>query len=79
MAGMDRTSRKLRYGFLLLLVCVALGATGRAQQLQKDTLHGMKWRLVGPFRGGRVEAVAGVAGTGVFYFGGVAGRPKRFQ
>jgi len=35
---------------------------------------GMRWRLVGPFRGGRVLAVAGVTGnSNVFYFGAVGG------
>ena len=34
----------------------------------------MTWRLVGPFRGGRVVAVAGVAGQPhTYYFGAVAG------
>jgi len=34
----------------------------------------MKWRNVGPFRGGRVLAVTGVPGEpNVYYFGGVAG------
>ena len=46
----------------------------RAQTLKDDTLKGMKWRLVGPFRGGRVLAVAGIAGdANTFYFGSVAG------
>ena len=45
-----------------------------AQTLTKDSLAGMKWRLIGPFRGGRAEAVTGVAGNpSVFYFGAVAG------
>ncbi len=40
------------------------------QNLFKD----MKWRLIGPFRGGRVLAVTGVRGEpSVFYFGAVAG------
>ncbi len=35
---------------------------------------GMKWRSIGPYRGGRVLAVAGVPGDPyTFYFGGVAG------
>ncbi len=35
---------------------------------------GMHWRNIGPFRGGRAVAAAGVSGEpGVFYFGGVAG------
>ena len=34
----------------------------------------MRWRLIGPFRGGRVEAVAGIPGNrNVYYFGAVAG------
>jgi photosystem II stability/assembly factor-like uncharacterized protein len=60
-------------GFLLFFVFLAFTAKAPAQQLKKDTLHGMKYRLVGPFRGGRVEAVTGVSGTNTFYFGGVAG------
>src|SRR5215467_14132146 len=35
---------------------------------------GLKWRMAGPFRGGRVNAVAGVAGQpNTFYFGSVGG------
>jgi photosystem II stability/assembly factor-like uncharacterized protein len=35
---------------------------------------GMKWRQIGPFRGGRVLAVTGVAGNAnTFYFGAVSG------
>lgn len=59
--------------FSLMVVCLSLGGRVRAQTLGKDALSGLKWRLIGPFRGGRVEAVAGVPGTDVFYFGGVAG------
>jgi len=37
-------------------------------------LDGMKWRQIGPFRGGRVVAVSGVAGDpATWYFGAVAG------
>jgi photosystem II stability/assembly factor-like uncharacterized protein len=67
------TKRRILRGFLFLFVFLALGATLWAQQLGKDTLHGMRWRLIGPFRGGRTEAVTGVAGTNTFYFGSVAG------
>jgi photosystem II stability/assembly factor-like uncharacterized protein len=73
MVGVDRKSHGLRYGFLFLLALIAFGVAARAQQLQKDTLHGMKYRLVGPFLGGRVESVAGVSGTHIFYFGAVGG------
>jgi len=40
----------------------------------KTSFEGMKYRLVGPFRGGRVLAVAGVPGQpNTYYFGAVAG------
>ncbi len=73
MAVGNRKWHAFWHGFLFLFVFLAFGAKAPAQQLQKDTLHGMKYRLVGPFRGGRVEAVTGVPGTNTFYFGGVAG------
>jgi len=45
-----------------------------AQQSDESALKGMTWRSIGPYRGGRVLAVAGVPGdTNVYYFGGVAG------
>jgi len=45
-----------------------------AQQIDESQLKGMKWRLVGPHRGGRVLAVAGIPGDPyTFYFGAVAG------
>jgi photosystem II stability/assembly factor-like uncharacterized protein len=45
-----------------------------AQEFNKALYSGMKWRLIGPFRGGRVLAVAGIPGNpNVFYFGAVAG------
>lgn len=40
----------------------------------KSPFEGMKYRQVGPFRGGRVLAVAGVSGEAdTYYFGAVAG------
>ena len=40
----------------------------------KPPFEGLKYRLVGPFRGGRVLAVAGVPGEdNTYYFGAVAG------
>src|SRR5271169_6303038 len=47
----------------------ASNPSGSARQLA-----GLRWRLVGPIRGGRTIAVAGIAGdSNVFYFGSVAG------
>jgi len=51
-------------------------ATPPAGKLQFDEklFDGMRYRLVGPFRGGRVLAVEGVPGEpNVYYFGAVAG------
>jgi len=59
---------------LWLALVVLLAIPAAAQQIDRKTLAGLKWRLIGPFRGGRVEAVTGVVGQpGVFYFGAVAG------
>jgi len=57
------------------LVALATAATAaRAQSgggVDPALYSGMKWRLVGPFRGGRVLAVTGVPGDPeTFYFGG---------
>ena len=45
-----------------------------AQSVPPELENGLKWRLIGPFRGGRVVAVAGVPGDlTTFYFGSVNG------
>jgi photosystem II stability/assembly factor-like uncharacterized protein len=55
--------------FLLLLAMPAI-----AQSASPEPINGLKWRLIGPFRGGRVVAVAGVPGDSTtFYFGAVNG------
>jgi photosystem II stability/assembly factor-like uncharacterized protein len=53
-------------------------ATSAPEQTKKDEedplFKGLTWRLVGPFRGGRVLAVSGVVGeANTYYFGGVGG------
>ncbi|MHB8637105.1 MAG: WD40/YVTN/BNR-like repeat-containing protein [Fimbriimonadaceae bacterium] len=54
---------------------VAGAAFGTAAQTQNPALFGgLRWRLVGPFRGGRALAVTGVPGSPEkFYFGSVGG------
>jgi len=48
------------------------GSTSTANA--NDALKVLQWRQIGPFRGGRSTAVAGVASQPmVFYFGGVGG------
>lgn len=60
---------------IVLAALVAMAAAPLSAQTLKDTtLKGMKWRQVGPFRGGRAVAVAGVVGKpSTYYFGAVAG------
>jgi photosystem II stability/assembly factor-like uncharacterized protein len=49
-------------------------ATPAAVQVDPALYSGMHWRGIGPYRGGRALAVAGVPGEpGVYYFGAVAG------
>jgi len=50
------------------------GATPPVAPVPDDLLAGLHWRLLGPFRGGRVDAVSGVPGRpNEFYFGHVNG------
>src|SRR5205809_1035325 len=65
---------------VMAAVCVALAAIAlpraRAQQTSTDPslYSGLHWRMLGPFRGGRVDAVSGVPGRPhEFYFGSVNG------
>jgi photosystem II stability/assembly factor-like uncharacterized protein len=59
----------------LLAGAVDPPAAARAQEVEEASLFGsMKWRNVGPFRGGRSVAAAGVPGDKLtYYFGGVGG------
>jgi photosystem II stability/assembly factor-like uncharacterized protein len=61
-----------------ILACFFLALAGAvvAQPVPPELAHGLrlKWRLIGPFRGGRVVAVAGVpSDSTTFYFGSVNG------
>ncbi|HEY1271119.1 MAG TPA: hypothetical protein VGF08_04015 [Terriglobales bacterium] len=70
-------SRIVKRGFvpacaLVFLFVVALSFA--ADTYNESLFKGMKWRSIGPYRGGRVLAVTGVPGDPyTFYFGGVAG------
>jgi photosystem II stability/assembly factor-like uncharacterized protein len=57
----------------LLLLSVFLLPGLAAQQLSPDLLHGLQWRLIGSYRGGRVTAVAGIAGDPKTYYMGTPG------
>jgi photosystem II stability/assembly factor-like uncharacterized protein len=81
-------SRLLRCGFLLLILSRFAYSAGAGtasssptaaepsvtSAINQSLYSGMKWRLVGPFRGGRALAVEGITGEpNVYYFGAVAG------
>jgi photosystem II stability/assembly factor-like uncharacterized protein len=58
---------------LAVMLCSFFVGNGFAQ-VNPAVVGGMKWRQIGPFRGGRVLAVAGVPGDpSTYYFGAVAG------
>ena len=67
----------------LVGVCLGLGFMAAAlslpsvsaQQSVPQTLYSaMRWRLIGPFRGGRINAVSGVPGQpNTFFYGSVGG------
>ncbi|HYM61703.1 MAG TPA: glycosyl hydrolase [Thermoanaerobaculia bacterium] len=62
--------RRLILTLSLLIVSLPLVA----QNVPETLFNGMKWRLVGPFRGGRAVAATGVPGDpNTYYFGAVAG------
>ena len=61
---------------LIVFVCVlsTSAQTGVTTQAKSDPLKDLKYRLIGPFRGGRVGAVEGVADKpNVYYFGATGG------
>src|SRR5690348_16632392 len=73
---------KARWSFVLCLLCVLAVAPAirlpASQSLDESrafpVFDNLKWRLIGPFRGGRSVAAVGVAGQpDVYYFGAVEG------
>jgi photosystem II stability/assembly factor-like uncharacterized protein len=76
--AVTRLKRLRLISFSALVLTLVLGwlAPERVcgQQFDPSLFAGMHWRMIGPFRGGRAVAVAGVSGQpNVFYFGGVCG------
>src|SRR5260370_2677660 len=48
-------------------------AVPAAAQISPDHYSGMRWREIGPFRAGRVSAVAGIPGNAAIYYMGTPG------
>src|ERR1700686_4037602 len=71
-AHVNRARQLFILFFAVALIVAAAGVN--AQQIDPKTYEGMKWRLIGPFRGGRVITVAGVPSQpNTYYFGAVGG------
>src|SRR5947209_8384992 len=56
---------------LLLALALAVGLSG--QTVDPALYAGLRWRLVGPFRGGKATAAAGVPGNPAISYFGTAG------
>lgn len=67
----------VRQSFLILTAIVAgacVAAPAFAQQFPESSYQELRWRSIGPFRGGRTRAVAGVPNEpNLFYIGAVNG------
>src|SRR3982750_1159842 len=65
--------RKLSVRALRILVLAIVPLFVNAQ-IPQSAFGEMQWRMIGPFRGGRVNGVSGVPGQpNTFYFGSVGG------
>src|SRR3979411_2732999 len=65
----------MRHSRLLALVIVVAAVTQPTISGQRGTSLGtaLRWRSIGPFRGGRVTAVAGIASQPLVYYMGATG------
>ncbi|HVS82884.1 MAG TPA: hypothetical protein VHE60_14235 [Pyrinomonadaceae bacterium] len=59
--------------FLLVVFLILLITTAALAQYNPESFSAMKWRLVGPHRGGRVTTVAGIPGKPAIYYFGTPG------
>ncbi|MCP4047690.1 MAG: glycosyl hydrolase [Gammaproteobacteria bacterium] len=58
---------------LLLLVLTGQVIAKTGEHDNAATLKGLEWRMIGPYRGGRVTTVAGVVGKPMLYYMGSTG------
>ena len=57
----------------LVLLALAGAASAASPEPDTDRLEGLEWRMIGPYRGGRVTAVTGVPGKPNLYYMGATG------
>ncbi|MDH3788592.1 MAG: hypothetical protein OES53_08520, partial [Xanthomonadales bacterium] len=71
---MRRSIRPFFSSLFSVLVFTALSATACAEPgSAKSQLEGLEWRMIGPYRGGRVTTVTGVPGKPNLYYMGATG------
>lgn len=71
---MPEIRRSARLSIVVLVALLLTASHAGAQQLDPGLYSGLRWRMIGPFRAGRVNAVSGVAGQpDTYYFGSVGG------
>ncbi len=61
------TQRRALIALFWLLAGLVVSANAH---VDPNLYSAMKWRLIGPFRGGRITSVSGVAGSGSTYYAG---------
>ncbi|HEX3254036.1 MAG TPA: hypothetical protein VHS05_31665 [Pyrinomonadaceae bacterium] len=71
---MPEIYRSARLSIVVTLAIFLTALSVCAQQVDSSLYSGLRWRMLGPFRAGRVNAVSGVPGQpDTFYFGSVGG------
>jgi photosystem II stability/assembly factor-like uncharacterized protein len=71
---MPKISFPLRFAPVAILFVILVSSFSLAQQLDPSLYSGLRWRMIGPHRGGRTVSVSGVESQpNVYYFGGVGG------
>ncbi len=70
---MSHLVRRISYCAAIFFTISLLNISATSQTVSPDHLSSLQWRLIGPFRGGRVAAVTGASDGVTFYFGAVDG------
>jgi photosystem II stability/assembly factor-like uncharacterized protein len=63
----------LAAGLALAAIVQPVGVSGQRRSAPAPATEGLRWRSIGPYRGGRVTAVAGIATQPLVYYMGATG------
>jgi photosystem II stability/assembly factor-like uncharacterized protein len=58
---------------LLIVICACIAIYSPAQEVPSSVVKAMQWRLIGPYRGGRVTSVCGIPNQPSVYYMGTPG------